>query len=201
MAWLCFTLTACGGGGSTPVAIAAPGPVKPSVVKIKMGEGVTAFELKPKDDGAKVVDAEERELYRFKLKGDKLKIKDADDKVLGYVSTDGKQFKIKDASQQTVLFKLQQQADGDWKLEDGAQNLLAKIKKRDYGYTIRDANDNDRFKVKPKSGKTSLRDAADKTVRYTKNPVSALAFAALGLEALNDGQKLGLLFLLQSKGR
>lgn len=173
-------------------------------IKIKGEDGKAAFELKLKGDGAKVVDASEKELFRLKAKSNKVKLKDAADTVLGYVKFyggEGDYFKVKNANQDKDLFKFQPQADGDWKLEDSSGALICKVKKRDYGWTIRDKDDKDLFKVKVKDGKTSLRNAADTTVYYTKAKVSSLAFAALGLDALNDGQKMALLYQVNASGK
>lgn len=102
-------------------------------LKYKTSDGDVAFSLKPEDDGAKLVDAEEREVARFNLSGAKLKIKGPDDEVLGYVIASNGKFKIEDADQENVLWKLQRQSDGDWKLEDGKDHLICKIKARGNG--------------------------------------------------------------------
>src|SRR5690606_15001443 len=99
-----------------------------------------AFSIKKMDDGYKIVDGAEKELLRLKAKSDKLKFKDAADKELGYVTTTSPtKFKLKDPTQQVTYFAFQQQEDGDWKLEDEAGALIYKIKKRDYGWEVKDA--------------------------------------------------------------
>jgi hypothetical protein len=209
LAGLVLLATGCPQEASPPssaspaAAPAAAGGAAGDRVKIKKGDGSTAFEIKGKDDGAKVVDANEAELYRLKAKKGKVKVRDPQDKTLGYVKhyPDGDYFKVKDASQETDLFKLQPQADGDWKLEDGNQKLLCKLKKRDYGWVVRDAEEKDLFKVKVADGKTSLRNAKDETVYYTKGKVSSLAFCALGLSQLDESQRLGLLFQVDAAGK
>ena len=155
-------------------------------IKFKQDGGATAFSLKPQDDGAKLVDAEEKELARFVHSGNKLKIKDADDNVLGYVTTSSGKYKIKNAAQDVELWRLQQYDDGDWKLEDGQENLVYKIKRRDYGFEIEDADEDSLFKIKLKDGKTSVRDAADKTLWYTKDPIVTSAVSCLGMKAIDS---------------
>ena len=140
-----------------------------SKLSFKATDGNVAFSIKPKDDGAKLVDANEQEMARFNLSGTKLKIKGPDDTVLGYViASDGK-YKIEDADQKNELWKLQPQSDGDWKLEDGKDQLIYKIKVREYGFEIEDGAENSKYKIKLKDDKTSIRDASDKTVYYTKD--------------------------------
>lgn len=157
-----------------------------SKLKFKGADGEVSFSVKPESDGAKLVDADEKEIARFTVDQNKLKIKDAADVVLGYVVVVDGHFKIKNAEQTEELFKLQMQSDGDWKLEDGGGKLIYKIKKRDYGFEIEDDNDNSLSKAKLKSGKTSLRNTAEETVLYTKDKINTLAFACMGLEAVKS---------------
>ena len=44
-------------------------------IKFKSGDGNTVCSVKPQDDGAKLVDASEKEIARFKLSDSKLKVK------------------------------------------------------------------------------------------------------------------------------
>ena len=170
-------------------------------VKFKSGAETTVFSLKPMDDGAKLVDANEREIARYNLSESKLKIKGPNDKVLGYITASGSDFKVKNAEQDVELWKLQQQDDGEWKLEDGNDKIIYKIKMREYGYEIEDNADNSLYKVKFKDGKTSLRDQEEKTVCYTKDNVSTLAVTCLGFEEIESLEiKAGLLtmFIIDS---
>ncbi len=163
------------------------GPELGGKIKVEDGLGKLAFSIKPEDDGAKLVDASEREIARYNLKGDKLKIKAPADRVLGYVTGSHGKYHLKDPEQKTVLFELRRQADGDWKLEDGHAKLLYKIKKRDYGYEIEDAEGKSLAKVKTKDGKVSLRDAADKTRYATHSPAaSPILLACFGLDEVGD---------------
>jgi len=168
------------------------------VIKIKDGAGKAAWKIKPKADGCKVVDGGEAEVFRLKAKPGKVKVKGPDEKTLCYVKASDKAYKIKSPDQETTHFKFQRQSDGDWKLEDGAGKLVCKLKKRDYGWTMRGPGEVELGKIKVKAGKTSLRDAADKTLLSTKDAISSLAFAALGLPGLSDAQRLGLLYELET---
>jgi hypothetical protein len=161
-------------------------PYLSAKIKVKTGSGSTEMSLKPKDDGAKLVDPAEQELARYNIQGEKLKIKDPQDKVLGYVVGAAPRFKVEDPTQQQILFKLIGQDDGDWKLEDAQDTLLVKIKKRAYGFEIEDPAEKSLYKIKVDGAKTSIRDASDQTIRYTNDPVHPLAFACLVLDAITD---------------
>ncbi|MDP6557780.1 MAG: hypothetical protein QGG71_24145, partial [Pirellulaceae bacterium] len=136
-------LAGCGGsdhGGDAPVTV-QPTTQRPTdsessakggltgKIKFKAGQGDTEFSVKPQDDGAKLVDSDEQEIARFNLSDSKLKVKDADDTVLGYVIASPGKYKIKNSAQDVELWQLQRQDDGDWKLEDGQEKLIYKIKK------------------------------------------------------------------------
>ncbi len=197
-----LSLAGCGesdDGGETNIPVDYPTPAPQTVapessekgglsakIKFKKENGDTAFSIKPQDDGAKLVDADEQELARFNLSGSKLKVKDPDDTVLGYVIASAGRYKIEDANQEVELWKLQQQEDGDWKLEDGQDQLIYKIKKREYGFEIEDATDNSLFKAKLKEGKTSLRNASEQTVYSTKDQVPTIAVTCLGFEKIDS---------------
>lgn len=171
-----------------PEAIDAPEQVAgvESKIKFKHKDGSTAFSIKPEADGAKLVDANEKEIARFNVSGAKLKIKDTKDIVLGYVIFSDGKYKVENADQSKELWKLQPQSDGDWKFENGDGRLIYKLKKREYGFEIEDGNENSLSKIKLKDGKTSLRDSSETTVLFTKDQVSTLAFACLGLETTNS---------------
>lgn len=222
---LLYVLAGCGGGGENEVAAeggvavdsqaspnlvaemalvekpdpqASPTPDDGGKVKFKDGSGEAVYSLKAKDDGAKLVDAEEQELARFTLSGSKVKVKGPDDEVLGYIIGEGARFKIEDAEQTRVLFELQRQADGDWKLEDGDEVPIYRIKKRDYGFELEDPAGRSLAKIKVKEEKTSLRDPAEQTLLYTKDPIRPLAMACLGLEAIVSLEmRAGLMFRVE----
>lgn len=154
-------------------------------LKFKTGNGDEAFSIKPQDDGAKLIDSDDKELARFKLDGSKLKIKDADDVVLGYIVATDDHYKIKDAKQEVELWKLQRQQDGDWKLKNGQDELVYKIKPREYGFEILDPAEATVFKAKLKEGKTSLRDRSEKTVYSSHDKLPTVAMTCLGFEAID----------------
>jgi hypothetical protein len=155
-------------------------------IHFKDADGKRVFELKPEPDGAKLVGPDEKEIARYHLKDHTLKIKDADDKVLGHIVRIDDHYKVEDAERKSVLFKIAAQSDGDWTVDNGTQERLYRIKKRDYGFEIETPNDESLAKVKLKEGKRSLRNAADTTLYSTKDHASTLGVACLGLEQISS---------------
>ncbi len=163
-------------------------------IHFKDADGHRVFELKPEPDGAKLVGPDEKEMARYHVKDHTLKIKDAEDVVLGHIVRVDDHYKVEDPERKTVLFKLAAQGDGDWTVENGNQERLYRIKKRDYGYEIELPNDESVAKAKLKEGKHSLRNAQDVTLYSTKDHASTLGVACLGLEKINSLPiRLGLL--------
>ena len=183
-----------------PSTAAAPSALK-GKIKFKDGSGAVVFSIKPAENGAKLVDASEKELARLTVDGEKIKIKDADDKTLGYITSPLPKFKVKDPEQTNTLYAFQFQDDGDAKLEDSDEATLVKLKHRDYGIKAVDGQEKDIFKVKAADGKTSIRGADDKTKLYTKDAISPMAAAALGLESLPLHLRVGLLLKITYAGK
>ncbi|MEO1093701.1 MAG: hypothetical protein AAFX01_02225 [Cyanobacteria bacterium J06638_28] len=171
-------------------------------IKFKHDDGNDAFSLKPKADGAKLVDANNQELARFTLdENGKVKIKDTNDSVLGYVIIENGYWKIEDARQTQALFILRAQEDGDYKLEDGNDTQLYRIKQRDYGYEVETPAKESLYKIKLKAEQLSLRDANDMTVIATKAPMLPLAMVCFGLDALDPAQQAALAYAVNLSGR
>ena len=175
-------------------------PVSGFVAKVKV-KGRETFSIKPMDDGAKLVDADEQELARYTVRvGLRVKVTDPDDRVLGQVKGDRAKLHV-EGPDGARTFALQRQEDGDYKLETAAGALRNKIKARDYGWKVEDAAGNELFKVKTKAGKTSLRDASDATLLSTKASIDPLAMACLGLDALDQAMRVALAVRVQAEAR
>ncbi|WP_434346973.1 hypothetical protein ACN6A1_00750 [Myxococcus virescens] len=156
------------------------------------------FSLKPKDDGAKLVDGEERELARYKWKGAALKVSGPDDVALGYVvGSAGGALTVRDGEQRQVLFTLARQGPG-WRLNDMKGTLLYSVWPEDDGARIQDGAGADVARVKVREGKVSLRDAQGRTLLATKSLLAAEAAACLAFEALELPLRMALLFHLQA---
>ncbi|MFP2959613.1 hypothetical protein ACLEPN_17660 [Myxococcus sp. 1LA] len=156
------------------------------------------FSLKPKDDGAKLVDGDERELARYKWKGASLKVSGPADVVLGYVvGSAGGALTVRDGEQRQVLFTLARQGPG-WRLNDVKGALLYSVWPEDDGARIQDGAGADVARVKVREGKVSLRDAQGRTLLATKSLVAAEAAACLAFETLELPLRVALLFHLQA---
>lgn len=219
---LCLTLlslTACGGtstpegpiadagtlGQSAPDAAPSPTASNPESsvenLKFKRDDGSEAFSLKFKSDGAKLVDSSDQEIARLNLdENQKVKIKTPDETVLGYVISQDGYWKVENAEQTQELFILRRQDDGDYKLEDGNDQELYRIKARDYGFEIETPDKQSLYKIKVKGEKTSLRNASDETVISTKSPMATIAMACFGLDGLSQEQQVALAFAVNLAG-
>lgn len=171
-------------------------------INLKNADGQRAFEIKPESNGAKLVGPDEKEIARYHVADHTLKIKDDADKVLGHIVRHEDAYKIEDAERKNVLFKIAGKDNGDWSVEDGKQVRLYRIKKRDYGFEIESAAEESVAKVKLKEGKASLRNAKDVTLLSTKNHVSQLGLACIGLDKItSEPLRFGLLIQLTIDGR
>jgi hypothetical protein len=173
----------------------AAGSLLQGKIEFKDVNGDTAFSLKPKEDGANLVDAHEAELARFVADASKLRVRNTTDQVLGYIIASNGKYKIENSTQDVELWKFQRQEDGDWKLEDSQERLIYKIKKRDYGFEIEDGLDNSLAKIRKKDGKTLMQNAFGKTVFSTRDQISTIAFACLAFDAI-DSQPLRMALMI-----
>jgi hypothetical protein len=171
------------------------------LVKFEQDNGAEAFALKPKENGAKFVDGNSKELARLTVEeNQKVKIKDAADKVLGYVVSKPGYWKIENANQTQELYILRRQDDGDYKLEDGANKQIYRIKVRDYGFEIETPQKKSFYKVKVKEGKISLRNASEQTIFSTKSKFLPIAVACFGFDVLSREQQAALAYAVNLSG-
>lgn len=170
-------------------------------VKFKLDSGADAFSLKPKDNGAKFVDGNDKELARLTVDANqKVKIKDASDKVLGYVVKKEGYWKIEDVNQTKELFILRHQSDGDYKLEDGANTQIYRIKARSDGFEIETPQKQSLYNAKVKEGKISLKNASGETVLSTKAKVLPIVVACFGFDKLSREQQAALAYAVNLSG-
>ena len=168
--------------------------------KVKF-KGREALSIKPMSDGAKLINAAGLELGRYKVRDEfRVKVKDGSDRELGQIRGDAAKIHVENASGERT-FALQRQDDGDYKFETASGELLYKIKTRDYGLKIEDANEVEVVKVKVNAGKTSLRNAKDETILSTKDSISALAMACFALDKLDQPMRVGLAVRMQAEGK
>lgn len=167
-------------------------------LKFKDADDRERFSLKPKDDGAKLVDGEDRELARYKWKGTSLKVSGPDDAVLGHVvGSAGGALTVRDAEQRQILYTFARQGPG-WRLNDVKGALLYAVSPDDEGAIIQDAAGAEVARVKVREGKVSLRDATGRTLLATKSLVHAEAVACLAFERMALPLRMALLVHLQT---
>ncbi len=169
----------------------------PGKLKFKDEAGTVVFSIKPKSDGAKVVDGRDQEIARLKDKGSKLKVKGPDDRVIAVIKGDANKLKIKSESGDE-LYKLQRSDDGRYKLKNAAGETLYVVKPKDYGFKIQDGKDNDIAKVKKKSNKVKLKDNAGRTLYETKDDVSVIGVACLAFSRLDLPLRVALFYKMDS---
>jgi|GEM_PF-1860301 len=169
-----------------------------SALKFKEDGGRERFSLKPKPDGARLVDAEDRELARYKWKGASLKVSGPDDVALGYVvGSAGGALTVRDGEQRHVRYTLARQGPG-WRLNDMKGALLYSVWPEDDGARLQDGAGADVARVKVREGKVSLRDAEGRTLLSTKSLLGAEAAACLAFEPMDLPLRMALLFYLHA---
>lgn len=205
---LCLVLA---GGCSRPSSSDAPVPQTQAAsaaaedpvpllgkLKFKDADDHERFSLKPKEDGAKLVDGEDRELARLKWKGASLKVSSPEDVALGYVmGSAGGAFVVRDGAQRQVLYTLARQGTG-WKLTDAKGELFYTVSQDGDGARIQDASGAEVARVKVREGKVSLKDPGGKTLLATKALVNADAAACLAFEKMDLSFRVALLHQLQT---
>ena len=188
-------------GSPSPEVVATTTQANPEAIKFKREDGSEAFSIEFRRDGAKLVDGAEAEIARFTRDGNqKIKIKDPNDQTLGYVVPQAGYWKLENADQTQELYILRRQSDGDYKLEDGADQAIYRIKVRDYGFEIETPEKQSLYKVKLKDDKISLRNANDQTVLSTRSPVSPIAVACFGFDVMNLEQQAAMAYAVNVSG-
>ncbi|MCP3102605.1 hypothetical protein LZ198_27395 [Myxococcus sp. K15C18031901] len=167
-------------------------------LKFKDADDRERFSLKPKDDGAKLVDGDNRELARLKWKGVSLKVSDPQDVPLAHVvGSAGGALTVRDGAQQQVLYTLARQGTG-WRLNDSRGALLYTVSPDEDGARVQEASGVEVARVKVREGKVSLKDAGGRTLLATKSDVRADAVACLAFEKLDLPLRVALLHQLQT---
>ncbi|WP_236068587.1 hypothetical protein [Citreicoccus inhibens] len=165
-------------------------------LKFKDDEDREVLSLKPKPDGAKLIDGEGREVARYKWKGADLEVSGPDDAVLARVSREGDGFVVRDARSGPVRFSLVRDGAG-WRLLDGAGAPRYAVVADGSGFRVSEPSGEERLRVHVREGKVSLREPSGRTRFATKSPVRPVAVACLGFESLDLPLRGALLFLLQ----
>lgn len=191
---LCLLVVACRKEVPSTVASAQQPQVIPSTlqnVHVEDASGQPLYGIKWRDDGAELQNAQGQDTLRFKLDKDRLKIRTTTEEVLGYVTGGIDNLKVKDAAK-AVLFELKRQDDGDYKVVDGADVLLYKLKSKQGAVKVVDAGESVLYKAKLREAKVVLRTEDDKDLLTAKHSQSTLAASVLGLTKLTELQRQAL---------
>lgn len=184
---------------TTPTTVAT---VSESLEKIKFKTegGADLFALKPRNDGAKLVDGKEQELARIKTESSgKIKIKDAQDKVLGYVINSESSWTVQSPDKKD-LYILKRNGNNNYQLQDKNQKQIYQIQTNKTGLAISTAENKLVYQVRIKEGKISLRNTSGSTIFSTKSNISPIAFACFGLDELTREQQAALAYAVNLTG-
>ena len=173
------------------VAGAADPPLLEKKIEFDKEDGEEAFRLDPEGSEVELQTAGgKKRLATYEKKGSELTIELPKIGAAGSVSIDEKRerFSIKDNSG-TVKWLLLREPDADWKLTNAKEELKLKLKLRDDGYKMVDADDAKKGTVKVGEERISARNSKGKVLLRTKDTRSALAVACFTLEGLTLPEK------------
>jgi len=159
----------------------------------RRGSDVPSFSIKPKDDGAKLVDDRDKELARYKTDKSGFRIKGPDDVALAEIEIKGEEIRVIRGG--TAVYELKRYPDGDLKLKDVAKTELFHIKKKDgASFEIEDGKGSRVAKVDVNAaGKTKVKDASGAEIWVGKDKVGAAALACLAFDGVDLPIRVGLL--------
>ncbi len=160
--------------------------------KLKI-EGRQAFSIKPKDDGAKLVDASDQELARYKSEKSGFRIKGPDDAAIAEIEVKGDEIRVLRGG--AIVYELKRYPDGDLKLKDASKVELFHIKKKDgAAFEIEDGKGARVAKADVNAaGKTKVKDATGAEIWVGKDGVGAAALACLAFDGVDLPIRVGLL--------
>lgn len=197
---LLIGLVACGRKAASETAASSTESRSDRVV-FEDARGAKLFTIKDKPDGAKVVqdkDGAETELWRLHWRGADLEVQNSSDQTLGRLDVKDKKVEILDAAKAT-LFVLKQQDDGDWKVEDGGDRLLYRLKKRDNGIDIEKGDGTAFRKVRVYDKKVKLKEENGTELLVVRSAVKPLALASHALDGIDRHAQAALFVLWNRK--
>lgn len=166
-------------------------------LQYKDAAGNVLLNLRPKDEGFKLQDGLDQALGSLKVSNDRVKLRDARDVERWKVKRKDYGAEVEDAAG-ARLFKVKQNDDGDLKLIDATDTLIAKSRKKDDGsYELRDPAGVTIAKVKPRDGKVVFETEQGERQAQLEGVTDARAAQWLALErfALAERAALTVFFL------
>ncbi len=155
-------------------------------IEFKKANGDEAFRLDPEAGGVELQLPGEKKLAAYERVGDKIHILLKKSSIEGTVEASKKhdRYTLRGADGKKVERILAVEPDGDWQVLDANEKLLRKLKLRDNGFKVVDAEDQEVGRIKVSKDKISLRDVGGKEVLYTKSSVHPLAAACFQLDGV-----------------
>jgi hypothetical protein len=170
----------CASAGPTPVAFPSAHPVV-----FDAEDGATAFQLAPNGESISLRNGKKAVLASVRESGGRLAIEDASGEVAWFIERrPGASLRLRviEAKNGATAFVIKSDSDGDVKVENGEKKRMAVAKRRDYGFKLVDPGGKLIARIRSRSGKTSVRDAAGTTYLTTRDAIPAEAVALLVFE-------------------
>jgi len=169
----------CASTGPTPSAFPSGHPVV-----FDSEDGSTAFRLAPNADSITLSNGKKEKLASVRESRGRLVVEDAMGHAAWFIHRHpGKFLRLRVIGDDGVTaFIIKADSDGDLKVDDGNKRRIAVAKRRDYGFKLVDAGGKLIARIRSRSGKTSVRDAAGTTYLTTRDAIPAEAVALLVFE-------------------
>lgn len=163
-------------------------PVQVERIEFQDGQGESFAVLERGGKGSRLLDGQGKELARYSpsSKG-RVAVRDPGDTVLGWIVVREDRLQVRAADGATVRFRFQRRENGNWKLEDGDDNLICRINRRSDGWEVKDPEGARVARVRKSENTTTLSDAKGKSLVSTTADIDGLVVACLemgGVESL-----------------
>ncbi len=172
------------------------------LVRFESGAGVPAIEIRRDQELLVVRDRDGRMLVRIARTGRQAAATGARGDSLGYVTVDRRaddpaRFRWQSIRSEISDFVLKLESDGDLKIKDSAGDTLYKLKRRDYGFKIVDAEGIPVGRVRQsRSGKISIRDGDGITYLSTRDEIPVAVSAVLAAPRIPFSRAVALAAML-----
>ena len=152
------------------------------------GQGKPFVVLERGGAGSRLLDGQGQELARYSppAKG-RVAVRDADNMVVGWIVIRDDRLQVRAVDGATIRFRFQRRENGNWKLEDGQDNLICKINRRVDGWEVKNPSGERMARVRKSENATTVSDGMGKTLASTTADIDGLVVACLemgGVESL-----------------
>jgi hypothetical protein len=174
------------------VGCAAGGIQLDHEIELDGPDGKKVWKLEPDQEKVELEDAYAQDLYKFRYRHGAITFEDSTGRQVEILPSPGStsDLHLRDRDTEKLLYSLQREPDGDYRLEDGDETVVYRLKQRDYGFKIVDPRDRE-LKVRSRPGKISIRERG-RTKLSTRDPISPLAASCFCFEALPIELRAGL---------